>query len=77
VTIPAEADALEALVRMQKAGTSRFLVATGNRILGIVALKDLLKFLNLKLELEGESEGKLATTALSTMKEPEDSLVHH
>lgn len=52
VTIPANADALEALGRMQRTGSSRLLVTEGDRLLGIVSLKDLLRFLDLKLELQ-------------------------
>ena len=38
---------------MQRTGSSRLLVTEGDRLLGIVSLKDLLRFLDLKLELEG------------------------
>ncbi len=55
VTIPANADALEALGKMQRTGSSRLLVTEGDHLLGLVSLKDLLHFLNLKLELEDES----------------------
>jgi CBS domain-containing protein len=51
-TISPDADALDALSRMQRTGLSRLLVAEGNRLVGIVSLKDLLRFLQLKLELE-------------------------
>ena len=44
---------MEALGKMQRTGSSRLLVTEGDRLLGIVSLKDLLRFLNLKLELEG------------------------
>ena len=37
---------------MQHTGSSRLLVRDGDRLVGIVSLKDLLSFLNLKLELE-------------------------
>ncbi len=47
-------DALKALTRMQRTGLSRLLVVEGDRLVGIVSLKDLLRFLQLKLELEGE-----------------------
>ena len=53
VSIAAGADSLEALRKMQRIGSSRLLVMDDNRLLGIVSLKDLLRFLNLKLELEG------------------------
>ena len=52
VTISPDADALVALGRMQRSGSSRLLVAEGDHLLGIVSLKDLLRYLNLKLELE-------------------------
>lgn len=56
VTIGADADALEALGKMQRNGTSRLLVTDDGRLLGIVSLKDLLRFLDLKLELEDAGE---------------------
>jgi CBS domain-containing protein len=56
LSIAADADALEALRKMQRTGSSRLLVTDGDRLVGIVSLKDLLRFLNLKLELEGEDD---------------------
>jgi Zn-dependent protease/CBS domain-containing protein len=53
VTIAPDADALEAFRKMQRTGSSRLFVTDGDRLLGIVTLKDLLRFLDLKLELEG------------------------
>ncbi len=52
VSISPDADALDALGKMQHTGTSRLLVMEGERLMGIVSLKDLLRFLDLKLELE-------------------------
>jgi Zn-dependent protease/CBS domain-containing protein len=52
LSIAPDADALEALGKMQRTGSSRLLVTDGNRLVGIVSLKDLLRFLDLKLELE-------------------------
>lgn len=52
--IAPNADALDALAQMQRTGSSRLLVMDGDRLVGIVSLKDLLGFLDLKLELEGE-----------------------
>ncbi len=52
-TIAPGADAMEALERMSQSGASRLMVVEGDRLLGIIALKDLLKFLALKVELEG------------------------
>ena len=47
---------LTAFEKMQRRGVSRLVVADGERILGLISLKDLLQFLNLKLELEGSNE---------------------
>ncbi|HBL25079.1 MAG TPA: site-2 protease family protein, partial [Deltaproteobacteria bacterium] len=47
-----ETDAMKALSLMTRTGSSRLMVATGNRLVGILALKDMLKFLSLKVELE-------------------------
>ncbi|HEX5757716.1 MAG TPA: site-2 protease family protein [Thermoanaerobaculia bacterium] len=54
-TVPAGADAMRALSRMSRTGTSRLLVVDGDRLLGVLSLKDLLKFFAVKMELE---EGK-------------------
>jgi Zn-dependent protease len=51
-TVPPDADALTALNRMQQTGSSRLLVAEGGRLVGILSLKDLLRHLDLKTELE-------------------------
>jgi CBS domain-containing protein len=48
----AETDALKALGKMQRTGSSRLLVMDGDSLVGIVSLKDLLSFFDLKLELE-------------------------
>jgi len=47
-----DADALHALAQMQRTSSSRLLVTDGDKLVGIVSLKDLLRFLNLKMELE-------------------------
>jgi Zn-dependent protease len=52
LSVAPDTDALEALGMMQRTGSSRLLVTEGNRLVGIVSLKDLLRFLDLKLELE-------------------------
>jgi Zn-dependent protease/CBS domain-containing protein len=54
VSIAPEADALDALAKMESTGSSRLLVVQGDQLVGIVSLKDLLRFLQLKIELEGE-----------------------
>jgi len=42
----------EALAAMSRSGASRLMVADGDRLLGILTLKDLLRFFSLKMELE-------------------------
>jgi Zn-dependent protease/predicted transcriptional regulator len=51
-TIGPQVDAMKALSLMSKFGLSRLMVTEGNRLLGIIALKDLLKFFALKVEME-------------------------
>jgi Zn-dependent protease/CBS domain-containing protein len=52
-TIDAGADAVQALSRMQRSGNSRLMVTENGRLVGIVTLKDMLKLLALKIDLEG------------------------
>ncbi len=56
VAISPSTDAVDALARMQRGQVSRLLVTEGDHLVGIVSLKDLLNFLNLKLELEGSEQ---------------------
>lgn len=51
-TVRADTDAMEALSRMSRSGASRLMVVDGDRLLGILSLKDLLRFFSLKMELE-------------------------
>jgi len=51
-TIAADEDAVKALSQMQRTGNSRLMVVEGGRLVGIVALKDMLKLLALKMDLE-------------------------
>jgi len=53
-TISPAADSLEAISKMSRGGASRLMVTDGDRLVGIVSLKDMLKFLSLKIELEDE-----------------------
>ncbi len=46
------ADAIKALSIMSRTGNSRLLVVEKGRLLGVITLKDLMKFLALKVELE-------------------------
>lgn len=54
-TIGPGADATVALARMNQTGASRLMVVEGDRLVGVIALKDLLRFISLKVELEEES----------------------
>jgi predicted transcriptional regulator len=46
-------DAEHALAKMTRTGVGRLMVVRDNQLLGIIALKDLLKFLSTKLDVEG------------------------
>lgn len=50
--IDADADAIDALSRMSRGQVSRLMVVKDNKLVGVVSLKDLLRFLSLKMELE-------------------------
>jgi Zn-dependent protease/CBS domain-containing protein len=51
-TISPHADAMQALATMNQTGNTRLLVVDENHLVGIVTLKDMLKFLSLKIDLE-------------------------
>jgi Zn-dependent protease len=55
-TVPPDADALAVLSKMNESGASRMLVTDHDRLLAIVSIKDLLRFIASKLELEGYSK---------------------
>ena len=59
-TVGPDTDATEALSRMSTTGRSRLMVVDEGRLLGTIALKDLLKYLALKVELEGQPQGSQA-----------------
>jgi CBS domain-containing protein len=57
-TVRPDSDALAALTRMHQSGNGRMLVTENGALVGIVTLKDMLKFLSIKLDLEtGEDAG--------------------
>lgn len=59
-TISPDEDAMRALATMSQTGNSRLMVVDrGGRLTGIIALKDLMRFLAIKLELEGEEPREL------------------
>jgi Zn-dependent protease len=47
-----ETDSIDALSLMNSTGNSRLMVVEGNRLLGVISLKDMLQFMALKLDLE-------------------------
>jgi len=55
-TVSPKADSINALSLMNSTGNSRLMVIEENKLLGVISLKDMLKFMSLKLDLEsGES----------------------
>jgi predicted transcriptional regulator len=52
-TIHPDTDAMKALSIMNRTNNSRLMVVEGDRLLGVITLKDMLKFLDLKIDLEG------------------------
>ena len=52
-TISPGTDAMQALSIMNRTGNSRLMVVDGDHLVGVITLKDMLKFLNLKIDLEG------------------------
>ena len=56
LSIAPKDDALKALSKMQSTGASRLLVVEDDQLVGIVSNKDLMRFLQLKLELEGDED---------------------
>jgi Zn-dependent protease/predicted transcriptional regulator len=55
-TISLQDDAIKALSLMSRTSNSRLIVLDGDRLVGIVTLKDLLQFLALKIDLEEKEE---------------------
>ena len=51
-SIDLNADAMEALALMTRTASSRLMVTEENRLAGIISLKDMMKFFELKVELE-------------------------
>jgi Zn-dependent protease len=58
-SVSAHTDAIKALSMMSNTGNSRLMVLDGGKLEGIVTLKDLLRFLALKIDLEGDNEIQL------------------
>lgn len=76
LTIPPHADALQAMKRMQHTGSSRVLVTAGTQLVGILSVRDLMQFLNLKLALEGTQRMPKPRPMASTGDEGRPEPVH-
>jgi Zn-dependent protease/predicted transcriptional regulator len=57
-TISPDTNAVSALSKMQQSGLSRLLVVDRDQLLAIVSLRDLLDFMNLKLDVEAGSHAR-------------------
>ena len=55
-TICPDEDAAEALSRMSRSGRSRLVVTDNGQLVGILSLRDMLKYLTFKLDLEEDAE---------------------
>ena len=55
-TVEEDTDAIEALSMMNRTASSRLMVVRGKELVGVITLKDMLKFLSLKVDLEGGSQ---------------------
>lgn len=55
-TIAPDADASEALQTLRKSDSQRLMVVEDGRLAGIIEMREVLKFLSLKMDLEGEEE---------------------
>jgi CBS domain-containing protein len=60
-TISPDTDAMKALSIMNSTGNSRLMVVEGDKLEGIITLKDMLRFLALKIDLEENEKVNLPT----------------
>jgi CBS domain-containing protein len=51
-TIDPATDVIKVLSQMNRTGNSRLMVVEGNKLAGIIALKDIMNFLSIKLDLD-------------------------
>jgi CBS domain-containing protein len=63
--IAPDADAMEVLSAMSRTQNSRYLVMERDRLVGVLTLKDMLKFLSVKLDLEESEKVDLRSAGLS------------
>ena len=57
-TVAPATDAMDALSKMNRTRNGRLMVVEDGRLAGVITLKDLLSFLSLKMDLEGEGSGR-------------------
>jgi len=55
-TVAPDSDATEALAVMHRGNLSRLMVVDSGRLVGVLALKDLMRFIGLKMDLEGKGD---------------------
>lgn len=53
-TVRPEEDAMKVLALMRRTGNTRLMVTEGGRLLGVIALKDLMEFLSMRLPLDDD-----------------------
>jgi predicted transcriptional regulator len=49
-----DADAMDALSKMYRSGNSRLMVLESGKLVGIITLKDMMKFLSMKMDIEND-----------------------
>ncbi len=72
-TTDPDADAMDALTKLSRSGSSRLMVVQQGRLVGLLSLKDLMKFISLKIELE---EDGLADSKSIQTQEPANKMGH-
>ena len=70
-----EADAMEALAKLSRNQASRMLVVSESRLVGILSLKDLMKFISLKVELGDDHDPPVQPSATATGEKQDDRLL--
>lgn len=64
-TVSPDLDTAQALARMAQSGASRLLVIERDRLLGVISQSDIMRYLSVKLDLEGEEVGEVPETKVS------------
>jgi len=62
-TVSSRADTTEALAKMNRTGLSRLMVVDEGKLEGVIALKDIMRFLSLKLDLEYGERGPFSSSS--------------